>query len=155
MLKEAKNKSEKYSASVIDAASGNLTSNEVIKWVKAYKRYPASTKPLVIRMLSKRKEALVFDTCILPALEDDDVLVRVTAIKVLSNQEKSKALPVLLQLLDNELSQSEFKALNETLLKVVSSKDSKLLANKLNQVGDNGKKVLVNVLSKRHATGSI
>ena len=152
LLKEAKNGNEKYSASVVEAATENLSLGEVTKWVKAYKKYPASTKPLVIRMLSKRKEALVFDKCILPALEDNDDFVRVTAIKALSNQEKSKALPVLLQLLNNELSQSEYKALTETLLKVVSSKDSESLASTLNKVSDNGKKVLVNVLSKRNAT---
>ena len=152
LLKEAKNKNEKYSASVVEAASKNLSSSEVTKWVKAYKKYPASTKPLVIRMLSKRNEAIVFDKCILPALEDNDAFVRVTAIKALSNQEKSKALPVLLQLLNNELSASEYKALTETLLKVVSSKDSELLASTLNKVSDNGKKVLVNVLSNRNAT---
>lgn len=152
LLKEAKNKNEKYSASVIDAATENLSSDEVTKWVKAFKKYPASTKPLVIRMLSKRKETLVFDKCILPALEDDDTLVRITAIKALSNQEKSKALPVLLELLNNERSLLEYKAVNETLLKVVDSSDSELLAGKLYQVDDKGKKVLVNVLSKRDAT---
>ncbi len=152
LLKEAKNKNEKYSAAVIDAASKNLSSDEVIKWIKAYKKYPPSTKPFVIRMLSNRKEAVVFDKCILPALEDRDAFVRVTAIKALSSQEKNKALPVLLQLLNNELSASEYKALNETLLKVVNSDDSKLLANKLNQVSDNGKKVLIDVLAKRNAT---
>lgn len=152
LLKEARNTNKKYSASVIEAASENLSPDEVAKWVKVYKKYPSTTKPLVIRMLSKRKEALVFDKCILPALEDNDDFVRVTAIKALSNQEKSKALPVLLQLLNNELSQSEYKALTETLLKVVSSKDSELLASKLGTVRDNAKIVLVNVLSKRSAT---
>mgnify|MGYP000138515872 CR=1 FL=1 len=152
LLKEAKNKNEKYSASVINAASQNLSSNDVAKWVKAYKKYPATTKPLVIRMLSDRKEALVFDKCILPALEDSDEWVRVSGIKALSDQEKSKSLPVLLQLLSKGLSQSEYKAVNETLLRVVDSKNSELLANTLSKVNDASKKVLVDVLAKRNAT---
>ncbi len=152
LLKEAKNTNEKYSASVVDAASGNLTSAEVSKWVKAYKKYPATTKPLVIRMLSGRPEAIVFDKCILLALEDGDEFVRITAIKALSSQEKSKAFPVLLQLFNKDLSPSEYQALEETLLKVVSSEDSGILAGKLSQVNDAGKQVLVNVLSKRNAT---
>ncbi|MEC3907039.1 DUF1080 domain-containing protein [Tamlana sp. 2201CG12-4] len=152
LLKEAKNPNEKYSASVIDVASKDLTSVEVNKWVKAYKKYPDTTKPFVIRMLSGRTEAVVFDKCILPALEDRNEFVRVSGIKALSSQEKDKALPVLLQLFNKNLSSSEYKALEETLLRVVSTEDSELLANRLEQVDDAGKKVLVNVLSKRNAT---
>ncbi len=152
LLKEAKNKNDKYSASVILAASKNLSSSEVTKWVKAYKKYPITTKPLVIRMLSSRKEAVVFDKCILPALKDDDEFVRITGIKALSGQEKRKSLPVLLQLLSENLSPSEYNALGEILLKVVSSEDSELLANTLSTVNAEAKKVLVNVLSKRRAT---
>lgn len=152
LLKEAKNTNEKYSASVVDAASEHLTSAEVAKWVKAYKKYPVTTKPLVIRMLSGRSEAVVFDKCILPALEDRDEFVRVTGIKALSSQEKGKSFPVLLQVLDKNLSKAEYQALEETLLKVVSSEDLELLAGKLSQMNAAGKQVLVNVLSKRNAT---
>ncbi len=151
LIKEAKNPNNKYSASVVDTASENLTPAEVAKWVKAYKKYPVATKPLVIRMLSARPEDVIFDKCILPALEDRNESVRVAGIKALSSQKKSKAFPVLLQTFDKSLSSSEYQALEETLLRVVGAEDSKVLSAKLAQVNDAGKQVLVKVLSKRNA----
>ncbi|WP_299546821.1 family 16 glycoside hydrolase [Seonamhaeicola sp.] len=152
LLKEARNADIKYRASVMDAAAQGLTSEEVIKWVKSYKKYPGSTKQLIIRMLRERPEAIVFDKCIVPALADHDEPLRVTGIKALSYQEKRKALPILIQLFDSRLSSLEYQALEETLLRVVSSDDSDLLVVKLDKVNDLGKQVIVNILAKRNVT---
>ncbi|WP_291870033.1 DUF1080 domain-containing protein [Maribacter sp.] len=152
LLKEAKNENLKYSASVISAASNNLSSPEVALWVKAYKKASDNGKIGILRMLSKREESTVFDTCILSSLKDKNKSVREAGIKALANQNKSQSLPTLLTALKGATSPEEYSAVEETLLRVCSVEDSKILANTINVVGDSGKQVLVNVLAARKAS---
>ncbi|SKB25000.1 protein of unknown function [Maribacter arcticus] len=152
MLKEAKHQNTKYVASVLEAASNNLTQAEVVKWVKAYKKASVDTKPLLIRMLGERSEALVYEKCILMAVKDTNETVRIAGIKALTSRDKNKALSVLFQSLKQASSPQEYTAIQETLLKIVDSKDAQLLADKLNGANDNGKRVLINVLAARNAT---
>ena len=56
MIKEKKNQNHAYRGAVLDAASHNLTSSEISKWVKVYKKASTEAKPQIIRMLSKRNE---------------------------------------------------------------------------------------------------
>ena len=152
LLKEARHQNIKYVASVLDAASKNLTQAEVAKWVKAYKKASPNIKSLLIRMLGERSEPSVYEKCILMAVKDPNESVRIAGIKALAHQDKNKVLSVLFQSLKQAASLQEYSAIQETLLKIVDSKNVQQLADELNGVSDNGKRVLVNVLAARNAT---
>ncbi len=151
LLKESRNKNTAYVGAVLDAAGEELSSAEVAKWAKQYRRAAAETKPLLIRMLAKNKEEVVFQSVLLRAVKDKDVAVRIAGIKALSYQDKSKALPVLFNSLLTAKSPKALLAIEETLLRLVSAEDNQLLADQLAVVGEEAKVVLVNVLSARDA----
>ncbi|PXX25191.1 DUF1080 domain-containing protein [Arenibacter sp. ARW7G5Y1] len=152
LLKESKNSNKNYVGAVLDAAGSDLTSTEVALWVKQYKKSSIEIKPLIIRMLGKSKEMAVFDKVVLKAVEDKDVAVREAGIKSLSYQEKNKALPVLFNSLKQATTPVEYKAIEESLLRLCDAKDSGLLAGQLPNVNEAGKEVLINVLAARNAT---
>nr|WP_299382942.1 family 16 glycoside hydrolase [Allomuricauda sp.] len=151
-LKEARHKDLKYRGAVLAVAAQNLTNEEVLKWVKAYKKADASAKPQIIGLLSKRDENEVFDKCIVSAVNAEDEMVRLAGIKALAFQKKNKALPVLMRALEKDESPSIQKAIEKTLLRLVGKEDSTVLAEHLSRVNDKGKEVLVNVLAARNAT---
>ncbi|SDM19378.1 HEAT repeat [Kriegella aquimaris] len=152
LLKEAKKSDKKYVASVLDAASENLSSEEVEKWIKYYKKASPETKALLIGMLEDRNEASVFEKGVLEAVTDKNKEVRIAGIKALAYQEKDKAFPVLLQALNTATSPEEFTALEQSLLKIVSAEDNQTLADNLDKTNTQGKVVLVDVLAARNAT---
>src|SRR5690606_32700921 len=96
--------------------------------------------------------AEVFQKVILSAVKDKDEDIRIAGIKALSYQDKTKALPVLFQSLNTAVSAVEYKAIEETLLRLSSAKENQLVASQLALVGENAKVVLVNVLGARDAT---
>ncbi|RAJ10075.1 uncharacterized protein DUF1080 [Arenibacter echinorum] len=152
LLKESKNSNKNYVGAVLDAAGSDLSSTEVALWAKQYKKSSSEIKPLIIRMLGKSDETVVFDKVILNAVEDKDVSVREAGIKSLSYQDKNKALPVLFNNLKLATTPEEYSAIEETLLRLCDAKDSGLLAGQLPNVNEAGKEVLVNVLAARNAT---
>lgn len=151
LLKESRSNNTAYVGAVLDAAGEELSAAEVAKWAKQYRRASAETKPLLIRMLAKSKEEVVFQSVVLRAVKDKDVAVRIAGIKALSYQDKSKALPVLFSSLVAAKSPKALLAIEETLLRLVSAEDNQLLADQLATVGEEAKVVLVNVLSARDA----
>jgi HEAT repeat protein len=152
LLKESKNSNKNYVGAVLDAAGSDLSSAEVALWVKQYKKSSSEIKPLIIRMLGKSDETVVFDKVILNAVEDKDVSVREAGIKSLTYQDKNKALPVLFNSLKLATTPEEYSAVEETLLRLCNAKDSGLLAGQLPNANEAGKEVLVNVLAARNAT---
>ncbi|WP_026810426.1 DUF1080 domain-containing protein [Arenibacter latericius] len=153
LLKESKNKDNAYVGAVLDAAGEDLSSAELARWAKQYRRASTDTKPLIIRMLEKNNDETVFQSVILRAVKDKDGEVRTAGIKALSYQDKAKAFPVLFNSLKTANSSSEYKAIEETLLRLASAEDNKLLADQLATVGDDAKVVLVDVLAARDAKG--
>ena len=151
LIKEAQHQNKKYREAVLDAGSLNITSDEVLKWVKAYKKSSDEAKPQIIRMLSKRDESDVFDKCILSAVKDKNEDIRISGIKALAYQDKSKAFPLLLESLKQATSSEEYNTIQETLLRICNVEDSDSLAKNINEMNDSGKVVLVNVLSARNA----
>jgi hypothetical protein len=152
LLKEIKNPDFRYRGAVLTAASKNLTSPNVKKWVKAFKKASVEAKPQIIGMLGNSNEDVVFDNCILPALKDTNINIRIAGIKALSFQEKAKAFPELMRSLQFAVHEEEFLAIKETLLRVCDAKDSNAIANKIDAVNDKAKAVLVQVLAARNAT---
>ncbi|MBD0832511.1 DUF1080 domain-containing protein [Aestuariibaculum sediminum] len=151
LLKEVNKGDLAYKAVVLDEASKHLHSNNISKWIKVFKKSSDDVKLLVINMLQTSESEAVFNDCLLKAVNSKSENVRIGGVKSMDYQAKEKALPVLLNQLEIAQSDAEFKAIEETLLKVVSLKDCSLLASKLEAVSSNGKKVLVRVFAARHA----
>jgi HEAT repeat protein len=152
LFKEIKNENYAYRGAVLNAASHNLTSSEVSKWVKVYKKASPEAKTQIIRMLSKRNENVVFDNCLLPALNDTNAMVRIAGIKSLAFQNKQIAFPQLMHALKLAVSDDEFLAIKETLLRICDANDSNAVANSIDKVNDKGRMVLVQLLAARRAT---
>ena len=149
LLKEAKHNSKIYRGTVLDAASKNITSAEVKKWVKLYKKMSPQAKTQLLKLLQYRNEPAIFEKCILPAVSDKNETVRISGIKSLAFQVKDIALPVLLQSLKQATTSNEYKAIKETILRVCSIEDSAFLSEILNDVNADGKKVLVEVFAAK------
>lgn len=152
LLKESKNADPAYVGAVLDAAAKDLSPGEVLQWIKQYKKSTAETKSMIIGMLAPTKSADVFQKVISSAVKDKDEDVRTSGIKALSYQDKAKALPVLFERLSTPTSANEYKAIEETLLRLASAKENQVLADQLPLVGGDAKVVLINVLAARNAT---
>ncbi|MEN8125358.1 MAG: DUF1080 domain-containing protein [Bacteroidota bacterium] len=152
LIKESQNQNNEYTAAVLEAASQNMTSSEVFKWVKTYKKASDETKAQIIRMLSKRTEPEVFENCLKLAVKDNNEMVRITGMKALAYQNKDKSIPLLFEALKQTKSPAEYKAIEETLLKLCNTKDSELLYAQINELNNDGKIVLINLLAARGAT---
>ncbi|MCF6296985.1 MAG: DUF1080 domain-containing protein [Flavobacteriaceae bacterium] len=148
LIKEAKNSNKNYRGAVLSTAAQNLSSSEVLKWVKGYKRASSEAKPQIMSMLSKRTEPKVYK-CIVSSLKSKDLGVRTAGIKALAFQDKIKSIPLLLESLKQASSSKELKAIEGTLLRISNSDDSNLLAQSINNTNDEGKIVLINVLGAR------
>ena len=117
-----------------------------------YHKLDSEKKPLLIGILAKSKESIVFDKVFLSALNDKNDIVRIAGIKALVYQNKDLALPELFQSLNTATTEEEFQAIEGTLLRICNEKDNVVLANQLKNVNNQGKEILVNVLSARKAT---
>tara|TARA_R110002020_G_scaffold137434_2_gene306614 strand:+ start:148007 stop:151411 length:3405 start_codon:yes stop_codon:yes gene_type:complete len=154
LLKEAGNNNKKYVASVLQVAREGLTPSEVAQWVKVYPKMTTGNKPLLIGMLEKSEESVVFDKLLLKSLNDRDLTVRIAGIKALALQSKEKSLPVLLKTLEADNSPEEYSALEGSLLRVCGTEEGSLFLAQLPKLDDNGKEVLINVLAARNVTDS-
>ncbi len=152
LIKESQHQNAAYTAAVLEAASQNMTSSEVSKWIKAYKNASDESKIQIIRLLSTRTEPEVFDKCLIPAIKDNNIDVRIAGIKALAYQNKDNAIPLLFETLKQTKSAEEYQAIEETLLKLCNTKDSEILAGQINELNNDGKIVLINLLAARGAT---
>ncbi len=155
LLKEAKHNNAIYTASVLTLASKTLTPDAVNKWVKFYKKAAPHVKPQLIHMLRNRTEATVFENVINEGLNDKNSDIKIAAIKALANQNKAKALPIALKTLKASKNVDEYKAIQETLLRICTSKDNSVLASNLTNANDSEKEVLINVLAARKAKSQV
>lgn len=149
LLKEVQHKNKKYVGAVLDAASSMTF--DVTPWAKVYHKLDPNMKPLLVGILAKSKEPIVFDKVISKALNDKNEEVRIAGIKALAYQDKALALPELFQRLNAAVTSEEFSALEGALLRICNENDTMVLANQLQKVTDQGKEVLVHVLAARKA----
>lgn len=152
LLKESKHADSKYVGAVLEAAAGDLNPTEVSQWAKQYKKSTGETKAMIVGMLANTGGDEVFKKVVLDAVKDKDEDVRMAGIKALSYQDRNKAFPVLFQSLRHAGSANEFKAIEETLLRLASAKENQLFADQLPSVGEDAKVVLINVLAARNAS---
>lgn len=149
LLKEIKNEDKAYRNAVLIYAADGMTSAEVSQWVAVAKKAEPETKAQIIGALAKRTEAEVLDACILPALNDESLLVRTEVIAALALNQKEKAISVLLEKMETATDSEEIAALKKALLQAVSVKECGQIAEKL---GGNNTKTLVEILGERRAT---
>ena len=152
-LKEIKNTDKIYRNAVLNNASSKLNSQNIGTWIALLKKAPAETQAEIIHFLANRTESDVLQKAILPALASKEETVRLEAIRSLAINQKSKAVPVLLEQL-KKASDTEASEIEQALKITTSAKESNLLAAQLEGMNDAGKVVLINVLGARRATDS-
>lgn len=152
LLKEAKHSNVNYRGAVFNVAAHNITSSEITKWAKAYKKMSADAKPQLLNILQNSEENIVFEKCIVPAIHDKNEHLSIAGIKSLAYQSKDKALPLLLKLLNTNKSETKNNVIKQTLLRVASLEDGAILASNLETTTIEGKKVLVEVLAAKRAS---
>ncbi|NDV16565.1 DUF1080 domain-containing protein [Muricauda sp. TY007] len=153
LLKEAKHHDTAYRGSVLKAAGQNLTSTEVLKWVRLYRKIDDDGKIQLLEMLREHQEPEVLDKCIVKAIESDNESLKSAGIRALDFQKKEKALPLLFKTLQGDNTDTTFATIENTLLKIVDIDDATLIAEELSHIeNQKAKAVLVNVLADRNAT---
>lgn len=151
-LKEIRNKNKAYRNAVLTNAAGLLSSENVGSWIAALKKAPAETQAEIIHFLAVRTEPEVLQKAILPALTSENQAVRTEAIRSLATNQKTKAVPTLLEQLKKAKDADEFAEIETALLNTTSSKEIGQLTAQLATASDAGKVVLIHVLGARRAT---
>jgi len=151
LIKEVANPDHKYREVVLNTAASVITEKEFDSWIKAFDKASKSAKPQIIRMLSKNSNSQILDNCIVPSLKSTDEATKIEAIKGLVYQEKSKALNLLLETLQQATTVNEKSAIEQSLLRVCAKEDNPTLSASLSSLDDASKVVVVNVLAQREA----
>ncbi len=153
-LKEIQNQNKAYRISVLNQAVTQLNSENVGSWIAVLKKAPAETQAEIIHFLANRTEPEVLQKAILPQLSSTNEPVRIEAIRSLAINQKSKAVPVLVEQLKMTNSDDVQAEIEEALLNTCSIKECDLLISQLEGMNDAGKVVLIHVLGARRATES-
>ncbi|TXD50043.1 DUF1080 domain-containing protein [Polaribacter sp. IC073] len=151
-LKEFKHKEGAYRGAVLKIASKNLTSENLLKWTKSFKKASPEGKVQLLGMLQNRPETTIISSFILPAINSKNESVKISGIKALAFQPKERAFPILFDALSKETTPSEISAIKGSLLRLTSKSDIHTIANHLEKSNTNGKTALVEVLAARRAT---
>ncbi|QTD36234.1 DUF1080 domain-containing protein [Polaribacter batillariae] len=152
LLKEFKHKNDVYRGAVVAIASENLTSNNLSKWAKSFKKAVPKGKIQLLGMVQKRNEKEVISLFILPAIKSKQEAVRIAGIKALAFQPKNSAFPILFDGLLKAKTPAEISAIKGSLLRLTSKNEIDTIANNLAKTNTQGKVVLVEVLAARNAT---
>lgn len=151
-LKEIQNSNKAYRNAVLNAASAQLNSESVARWIAALKKAPDGTKAEIIHFLAKQTEPDILQKAILPNLNSGNEMVRTEAIRSLALNQGAKAVPVLLDQLQKTSNSVDRAEIEKALLTTCSENECGLLADKLSATNDAGKVVLIHVLGARRAT---
>ncbi len=152
LFKEFKHKDDSYRGAILKIASKNLSSNDLSKWSKSFKRTSPKGKVQLVGMIQNRSEASIVSQFIAPAIKSKNESVRISGLKALAFQPKSTAFPILFDGLLKAITPSEFLAIKESLLRLASSSDIEIIAKNLSKTNTNGKVVLIDVLAEKRAT---
>lgn len=153
-LKEIKNSDKAYRNAVLNNASAQLNSGNIGSWISITKKVPAETQAEIVHFLANRPEAEVLKKAILPNLSNKDQAVKLEAIRALAINQKAMAVPVLIQQLKKSKDATEQAEIQKALLQTCSGKEGILLLQKLEDMNDAGKVVLINVLGARRVSAS-
>ncbi|MBW8333062.1 MAG: DUF1080 domain-containing protein [Prolixibacteraceae bacterium] len=151
-LKEIRHQNKAYRNAVLNNAATGLKSENIGSWIAVIKTVPAETQAEILHFLANRTESEVFQNAILPGLSSGEEMVRLEAIRALTVNQKTKAVPVLIEQLKTANSDNEQAEIELALLNTCSVKEGGLLIAQLGEMNDAGKKVLIKVLGDRRAT---
>ncbi|MEL7587353.1 MAG: DUF1080 domain-containing protein [Prolixibacteraceae bacterium] len=154
LLKELKNSDKAYRNAVLRIAGNNLNSKESDQWVSVFSKVPSETQAELLFFLAPRQEENILSELILPSLGSTDASVRQQAIQALVINQKTVAIPTLLDQLKQVKAEADYPVLEEALLTACSVSECGQLAAELNEMNDAGKTVLIRVLANRQATES-
>jgi HEAT repeat protein len=152
LLKEFKHKNNAHRGAVLKIASKNLTSNNLLKWTKSFKKASPEGKVQLLGMLQSRPEKTIVSSFILPAINSKHEVVKIAGIKALAFQPKERAFPILFDVLSKQTTPSEVSAIKGSLLRLTSKSDINTIANNIAKTSTDGKVVLLDVLAARKAT---
>ncbi len=154
LLKEIKNTDKAYRNAVLRIAGNTLNSKESDQWVKAFSKAPAETQAELLFFLAPRQEEDILSKVILPSLKSTNDDVRQQAIRALVVNQKTVAVPTLLDQLKQVQKEEDYPVLEEALLTAGSANEIDQLSAALDEMNDAGKIVLIHVLADRHATAA-
>ncbi|QOD59885.1 DUF1080 domain-containing protein [Polaribacter haliotis] len=152
LLKEFKNKDNAYRGAVVAIASNNLTSKNLSKWAKRFKKTSPEGKVQLVGMVQKRTEKEIISSFILPAIKSKHETVKIAGIKALAFQSKNSAYPILFDVLSKSQTPSEVSAIKGSLLRLTSKNEINDIASNLVKTNTKGKVTLVQILAARNAT---
>lgn len=152
LLKEFKHKNNWYRGAVLEIASKTLTSKNILKWAKSFKRTSSEGKLQLVGLVQKRPEASIVSKFILPAIKSKHESVKISGMKALAFQSKKIAFPILFDGLLNATTPSEFSTIKGSLLRLTSGDDIEAIANNLAKTNTPGKVVLIDVMAARRAS---
>lgn len=151
LIKEAQHEDDLYRGAVLAAASKGLNSKEVTQWVEFYPTASPAAKMQLIPMLQEQDEAVVFEQVIKKAIKSDHEGVKLVGTGALTYQDKSKVLPLTIELLKSSESSEITQAVKNVLLQTADVKDGAFLAENFLKVTGEGRAVLIDVLAARKA----
>lgn len=154
LLKETRTADKKYVSAILQNADKLVQPNAVSKWANAYKKAPESVKPLLIDFLKKNDSPIVLSKVIEKAIGSKNETVKQEGYRALAYQDKTKALPLLLNGLSGASTETT-QVIGESILKLVGEEDIDFVSGYLPKLNDNGKTVIVNVLAARHASDKL
>ena len=151
LLKEIKNTDKAYRNAVLRIAGNKLSSKESDQWVNVFSKVPAETQAELLFFLAPRQEENILSKVILPSLKSTDATVRQQAIQALVINQKTVAIPTLLDQLKQVQTEEDYPVLEEALLTACSANEIEQLSAALDETNDAGKTVLIHVLGERRA----
>lgn len=152
LVKEITNTDKAYRNAVLRIAGKKLSSKESDQWVKVFSKVPAETQAELLFFLAPRQEENILSQIILPSLKSGNPAVRQEAILALAINQKSVAIPTLLDQMKNTGEAADYPVIEESLLTVCSTDDCSQLAADADGMNLDGQAVLVRVLADRRAS---
>lgn len=152
LLKEAKKtQNKKYLKSIITIANRKMPSDEVKSWLKIYRKLSNDCKIILLSILAKRQEKIILTSGILPALQSNNEVLRIEAIKSLAINQKEEAVPILLGVLKKERSKEELQTVYEALQRTVSKERTDLFIESFTEFPKASQKIVLKLIKDKKA----
>lgn len=152
LLKEIKNDNQAYRNAVLINALEGINSEEISSWIEVSQKLPPNTKAQILYAFSKSPDSQVLEDLILPALEDESLVVRLEAIQALAVNQQNLAVPILLNALLRSEAETEQLAIKKALIETCNVDDNKLLHEHFNKAESDSKVIIIDILAEKRAS---
>ena len=154
LIKEAKKtKNKQYRKALFNHANKGMTAEEVKSWLRIFKKFTDEGKLQFLNSFAHRKEKSILTKLILPTLKSKNKDLRIEAIKTLAIHQREKAVPKLVEILKDVVSDDEeSQAIYQALYRTISAQSSNLLVSEFNDLSIASKKISLQLLAAKKAT---